>query len=192
MRGLLLTVMVVFVLQVPALADAPGGTIAVFGDAQGANCYMYDLTPGLLQVYVVHLNHDGMAASQFKVEVVGDFDATYLGEYPTDPGDVTVGYAFEGIMMGYGECVPSPAHILTMSFYVQGRSPKCCAFEVVAFPQGNPPGLLGVDCNEDLVEIEGGITYVNPDGTCVCLVPGVTTPVLPTTWGKVKSLYSAN
>ncbi len=192
MRGLIVTVLAVVALHSPAFADAPGGAIAVFGDPQGQECYVYDLAPGLLQVYVVHLNHDGMVGSQFKVEVAGDFDATYLGEYPADPNDVAVGYAFEGIQMGYGVCLPGPIHLLTMSFYVQGRSPKCCAFEVVADPEGAPPGLLAVNCDFELVEAEGGITYVNPDGTCACMVPGITTPVLPTTWGKVKSLYTAN
>jgi hypothetical protein len=36
---------------------------------------------------------------------------------------------------------------LTMSFYVQGKSPKCCAFEVVGHPVGAPAGLYAVDCD---------------------------------------------
>jgi hypothetical protein len=190
MRRVLIAVVVVLLFHSPLMADAPGGTIAVYGDPQGESCYSYDLTPGLLQVYVIHLNHDGMTGSQFKVEIDGKFDAVYLGEFPADPNDVTAGYAYEGIMMAYGTCMGSPTHILTMSFYVQGNSPHCCAFRVVPHPLVDPPGLAAVNCDFDMLEAEGGTTYVNPDGTCACLVPGVSTPTLPTTWGKVKSLYA--
>ncbi len=189
MKGFwILAVGLVFV-ALPAFADAPGGTIAIFADPLGQNCYPQELAPGLFQIYVVHLNHPGMTASEFKVVADEDFTGVYLGEYPSDPNWVAVGYAFAGVGIAYGGCRPSPTHLLTMSFYSTGTSKKCCQFSVVAYPATG--GINAVNCDFELVPAEGGTSVVNPDGTCQCNIPGVTTPVHPSTWGRVKTLYAS-
>jgi len=190
MRLSLLVLVAVSVCAMPALADAPGGTIAVFADPLGENCYPQDIAPGLFQVYVVHINDNAMTGSEFRVLAGEGFTGVYLGEYPGSTGFVTVGYAFEGIAMGYGRCFPTPIHLLTMSFYVQGSSRSCCYFRVVADPRTG--GLSGVTCDFEAVPAEGGTTYVNPDGTCACRIPGHPTPVEPSTWGQVKAMYAAD
>jgi hypothetical protein len=129
-----------------------------------------------------------MVGSTFKVVADEDFDGVYLGEFPNDPNDLVVGYAFAGISMAYGECLPAPIGLLTMSFYVPGAPKKCCYFSVVENPI---EGLKAVTCGFEAVPAEGGTSYVNPDGTCQCNIPGVTTPVQPSTWGLVKSLYAS-
>jgi hypothetical protein len=173
----------------PAAADAPGGTIAIFADPLGENCYPEYIAPGLFQIYVVHINHGGVVGSAYKVVADEDFDGVYLGEHPIDPSDVVVGYAFAGISMGYGACLPPPISLVAMSFYMPGSPKKCCYFSVVEHPY---EGLAAVNCSFVKVPAEGGTSYVNPDGTCQCNIPGVTTPVQPSTWGLVKSLYASD
>jgi len=188
MKRVLLVFAGVLLCALPALADAPGGTIAIFADPLGENCYPEYIAPGLFQIYVVHINHAGMTGSAFTVVADEDFDGVYLGEYLSDPNDVVVGYAFAGIAMGYGTCLPAPIHLLTMSFYVPGAGKKCCYFSVVEHPW---EGLAAITCDFVKVPAEGGTSYVNPDGTCQCDIPGVTTPVQESTWGQVKSLYAS-
>jgi hypothetical protein len=188
MRSVLLVLAGLLVCAVPALADAPGRTIAIFADPLGGSCYPETIAPGLFQIYVVHINHTGMTGSAFRVEADQDFNGTYLEEYLGDPTDLAAGYAFAGISMGYGECLPAPIHLLTMSFYVPGGTKKCCYFSVVAHPW---EGLVASTCDFQAVAAEGGTSYVNPDGGCPCNIPGVTTPVRPSTWGQVKSLYAS-
>lgn len=191
MKRAVLSVLAVAALCVPVLAQAQGGTIAVYADPLGEDCYPLDVAPGVLQVYVVHTDTDGVTASSFKVKTGESFEGVYLGEYPGVP-NFTSGYAYEGIAMGYGGCRAAPIHLLTMSFYVTGSSPKCCYFEVVANPNGGPPGLIATDCDFNIVEAQGGTTWVNPDGECVCSIPGNSTPVAPATWSRIKSMYAGN
>jgi hypothetical protein len=172
----------------PVLADAPGGTIAVFADPLGENCYPEEIGPGLFQIYVVHLNHPGMTASEFMVVADGDFTGVYLGEYLSDPNWVAVGYAFAGVAVAYGGCRSAPTHLLTMSFYSTGTSKKCCQFAVVPHPQAG--GIHAVTCDFEMVPAEGGTSVVNPDGSCPCSIPGVTTTARLSTWGQMKSLYA--
>ena len=187
MRRALLMLLGALLCALPVAAEAPGGTIAIFADPLGESCYPTFIAPGLFQVYVVHLNHPGMTASAFKVAADGEFNGVYLGEYPTDPNDITVGYAYAGITVAYGTCEPAPIALLTMSFYVPGSPKKCCYFSVVEHPW---EGLTAVNCDFVQVPAEGGTSYVEPDGSCPCDIPGVTTPVQASTWGKVKSLYA--
>ena len=191
MKRALLRVVVLAALCVPVLAHAQGGTIAVYADPLGENCYPLDVATGVLQVYVVHTDMDGATASSFRVKTGNEFKGVYLGEYPALDG-LTYGFAYEGIMMAYGGCRVAPVHLLTISFYVTGASPKCCYFEVVENPNGSPPGLIGIDCDFTQVEVQGGTTYVNPNGECLCSLPGDTTPVEPATWSRIKSMYADN
>ncbi|UCG50933.1 MAG: hypothetical protein JSW58_12125 [Candidatus Latescibacterota bacterium] len=192
MKRFLLLALALAVLHIPAMAFGQGGTIAVFADPIGEDCHPRDVAPGILQVYVVHTNTEGVTASQFMVRTGDGFEGVYLGEYLADPNDVAIGDAFAGVQMGYGECLSAPIHLITMSFYVTGSSPECCYFEVVEYPRSDPPGINAVDCDMNLVDAEGGTTFVNPDGNCVCDVPGGPTPVELTTWSRVKAMYAGN
>jgi hypothetical protein len=191
MKNVLLVLVGLAILQVPVMVLAQGGTIAVFADPLGQDCHPVDVGPGILQVYVVHVDIAEAIGSQFTVRTAPDFQGSYLGEYFARPDEmIGVGDAYAGIAMGYGECRSAPIHLLTMSFYVTGTSPECCYFEVVDYAPEYGMGLSTVDCDYNLLDAQGGTTFVNPDGGCLCDVPGVTTPVQKTTWSRIKEIYA--
>ena len=48
-----------FALRSPRAGRCTGGTIAIFADPLGENCYPEHIAPGLFQIHVVHVNPDG-------------------------------------------------------------------------------------------------------------------------------------
>jgi hypothetical protein len=169
-----------------AFAQMPG-SIGVFSDPGGTNCDIYDFAPGLITVYVVHVNSTGATAAQFRVDNVswGAGTLTFLGEisaYPT-----VIGNSQSGISIGYGACIVSPNLLLTINYFGSGLTPPCSYIKVVPDPQAIPPGnVLVVDCGIPAAKwtATGGAMVVNPLESCLCDIP-----VQETTWGRVKSLY---
>ena len=171
-------------LCVASLAFAQGGSIGIFGDIGGTDCNVYDLAPGLLSVYVVHVNTAGATASQFAAPTPACMaGATYLSD--SSPFAVVIGSSQTGVAIGYGGCFASPIHLLTIQYFGSGLTSPCCYFEVVADPLIASGQIEVVDCAENLIFATGGVGIVNPDGTCLCDVP-----TQDTTWGKVKTLFS--
>ena len=171
-------------LCVASLVFAQGGSIGVFGDAGGTDCNIIDAAPGLLSVYVVHVNVPGATASQFYAPtpacMVG---ATYLSDGA--PFAVTIGSSQTGVAIGYGACYTGPIHVLTINYFGGGASMACCYFEFLPDPLVPSGQIEVVDCIEGLLFATGGIGIVNADASCQCNVP-----TQDTTWGKVKSLFS--
>ena len=171
------------ILFVTAPVCAQADNIGVYADPAGASCQISDETPGLLSIYVVHIDTPGASASQFSSPVPSCMTgAVWLSDTNVFP--VVIGDSQNGVSIGYGGCLFAPIHILTINLFGQGLSDACCRFGVLADPN-QPSGQIGsVDCGGSLA-IAGGVgARVNGDGSCGC-VGGYQAA----TWGQVKSIY---
>jgi len=160
------------------------GQMGVFADPAGADCNIVDDAPGVMTFYAVHVNHESAGAVDFKVVPGPGVVATWLSDTKV------IGQAFgtsnTGITIIYGSCEAAPTHVLTINYMVQGASSLCSEFRVV--PNPNTPGniIATVMCDEEIRrEVLPKNLIVNPDGLCDCVVP-----VVPVTWGRIKSIYS--
>jgi hypothetical protein len=165
-----------------AFAQPQAGTIGIFGDNQGMNCYLYDQAPGLTPYYIVHVYTPGATASQFAAPKPSCLGASWLSD--TAVFTVTIGSSQTGVSVGYGTCRVGPIHVLTLNYFTMGTTALCCMYPVVADPTATPPGIYVVDCDYNLLVGNGCYGIVNTDGICHCA-----TPAQETTWGQVKSLY---
>jgi hypothetical protein len=168
------------------MAFAQTGSIGLFADVGATNCDVYDVVPGLVIVYVVHVYTPGATAAQFKVDHLswGAGTLTYLAEFATPPY-IPIGNSQTGITIAYGSCQPSPNMIMTIQYFGSALTPPCSYIQVVPDPAANPPGILVAECTPPSLKVAtGGDVVVNPDPTCFCNIP-----VEETTWGQVKALY---
>jgi hypothetical protein len=168
------------------------GYIGIFADPQGTNCEIEEAYPGVMQVYVVHVDAPEGSASDFAVVAGPGFTGVYLGDILAAPNGLAVGNAPTGVAVGYGECLQSPIHILTISYYVSGTSDPCSSLEVV--PGNDPNGIVSVDCSGNLVVLEvGGKANFNvsqvSEGSCNCADPLSPLADELTTWGHVKAMF---
>ncbi|MFH1755659.1 MAG: hypothetical protein ABIA59_08135 [Candidatus Latescibacterota bacterium] len=183
-RGLLL---IVSLLAVASVAFAQPGSIGVFADQTGTSCDITDAAPGLVNVYLVHVNTPGATACQFQVTWDAGQLMTFLSEAVTPPY-IGIGTSQVGMAIAYGSCVPSPNKILTYSFFAAGISTPCAMFHVKPDGSTVPPKqhVLVTSCSNPplLLNATGGEAVINTNGTCDCDVA-----VEETSWGQIKSLY---
>jgi hypothetical protein len=188
MRNVLLLMLVLMLTA--SLAFAQTNRVGLFGVSDpttDADCNIADVS-GLLPVYAVHLQ-DGpggptMIASQFKSEIPGCFTGTWLSDTAIYP--VTVGNSQVGVAIGYGVCIATPIHVLTINLFASGTTPPCCIWPVEGDPN-IPSGLVEfVNCDNDLLTGVGQSGIINADGTCPCADIVATDDA---TWGKIKALY---
>ena len=175
----------VAMLCVASLAFAQAGSIGIYGDALGTDCYISDSIPGLLNVYVVHVNTPAATASQFSVPTPACFLAPFLSS--SSPFPVAIGNPATGIAIGYGGCFTGPIHVLTLQYFAQGLTGPCCFIDV--FPDVTLSDIQVVDCASNLLAATALNGVVNGDGSCECGIPP-TVPTQDTTWGQMKALYS--
>lgn len=160
-----------------------GGDLAPYGDSQAMSSFIYDTAPGLIPVYIVHLAYyTGMIASQFSAPRPACFQASYLSDTAVFP--VTIGNSQTGVAIGYGTCQTGAVHVLTINYFGQGLTGECCFYPTLPDPNVPSGRIEAVNCDNELVYLSGGLGVINPDGR-LC-----GTPVVPTTWGKIKSTYS--
>ncbi len=171
------------ILCAASTVQAQGGTLMLFSDPSGLDCDLHDDAPGLCTYYVVHMGTAGATASQFAAPK----PACHMGIFLSDTGQyaVTIGSSQTGTAIGYGACLSSPIHILTINFFCQGLTGECCMYSIVPDPNIASGQIEVVDCSETLVYGSGGTSAVNPTVSCCCQC----TPAKESTWGKVKSLY---
>ena len=185
MRKTLLTTMV-FVL-IASVAVAQTGWVGIFADPAGASCELSDATPGLMSVYVVHMAAEATACQFSAPAPNGYMGATsYLNDTAVFP--VTVGTSALGVSVGYGACLTSPVHALTLNVFAQNAAAQCCEWRVQVDPN---VGFLGVvDCNF-VTQPTGhaGTAFWNASGGA-CEGQCGETPTQETTWGKVKTLFT--
>jgi hypothetical protein len=161
------------------------GYISIRGNQFGDQCEIYDQSPGLLTIYVVHTNTTGATASRWSAPMPSCMvGATFLTDQPVF--GVNIGNSQTGISIGYAACLTGPIHILSMLFFGSGLSSSCCRYDVYPDPGAVSGQIEVVDCANNLLWTTGSPGFVNPDQGCVCGL----VPVEQTTWGRVKSLYA--
>jgi hypothetical protein len=162
-----------------------GGDIGVFADTGGAGCNIVDATPGLLELYVVHMNTGGATASQFAAPLPSCMTGvSWLSDLFAYP--VTTGNSQTSIAIAYGTCLASPIHVLTIQCFASGLSETCCMYPVVPAVEAPSGQIEVVDCSFTLVYGNGLISSVNADATCMCGAVRVE----ESTWGKIKAIYA--
>ena len=172
-----------------AQVDPNAGWIELYGDVGGTDCNIVDTAAGLLNVYVFHVHPaDPAGTSGTAVQFQALMPACMVGaSYLSDTGvfPVTVGDSQVGVAVGYGACLSTPTHVLTVNYFGAGTSTACCSLEVT--PQPGPDIVGVVDCADNLLQGVGLISTVNGDPiACPCGVIAVE----ETTWGHIKSLYN--
>ena len=163
-----------------SVAFGQAGYIGLFADQAGTDCFLPDLVPGLTPYYAVHMAAV-VTGSQWAAPVPTCYLSTYLNDTNVFP--VTVGNSQAGVSIGYGACLTSPIHCLTLNAYTVGVTPACCQWDVG--PDPNVGGVFAVTCDFVTVPASGAMAMVNGNTVdCPC-----SNPTEETTWGKVKSLY---
>jgi hypothetical protein len=160
------------------------GGFAPFADTEGIDPFIIDDTPGMLTIHIVQnfTIGEGATASQFSAPQPSCFVATYLSDTAVFP--VTIGNSQTGVAVGYGQCLTAPIHVLSISFFAQGLTGECCFYWLQPDPNLPSGEIEAVNCNNEIVFMPAGAGVINPDGR-LC-----GTPVVPTTWSKIKSMYA--
>lgn len=181
MKKALLMAVALVLFATPAAAQ--GGYFGLFSDTIGENCTAVDV-PGLLEVYVVHMDSPGATAAEFSIDSSGAPALDWLAD--TAVFDVTVGSSPSGVGIGYGTCLTSPIHILTVKYFASGLSAPCSVLRVVEHPDTG--AIRATDCEFNFVAVEGRGMFINPTPDCEdCdLVPVGTEQ---NTWGSLKSIF---
>jgi hypothetical protein len=176
--------LVLALMFVTGSAFAQAGSLGLFADPQGTDCAYTDNAAGLMVVHVVHSNAPAVIASQFAVEDGPGFTGLWLSD--TVPFPVTVGstHGPTGIAMGYGNCLSSPIHVMSVNYFAYGTSVPCSWMKVIPPPDLPSGNIEVVDCGNNLIFGTGGTMIVNPTEDCVCDVPAD-----ETTWGAIKAMY---
>lgn len=172
-----------------SFAFAQAGGINLFQDPGGASCDLVPTGVGTLwSVYAVHVLSPGATACQFSAPVPACAAGGAMWLSDTGVYGVTIGDSQNGVAIGYGVCVASPNHVLTINLFVQGVIPNCCLWPVLPDPNV-PSGMVEVvDCANNLLTVSSQASAViNSDASCDCFEP---LPTETSTWGKVKALYS--
>ncbi len=167
---------------VPGPAIGQAGSIGLFADIGGTDCNLLDTSSGLVSYHVVHLDIPGAMACQFSAPQPGCFIATWLSD--TQNFAVTIGDSQFGVSVAYGQCLSSPIHVLSINFFTQGLTSKCCGFPLLPDPNTRSGDVEAVDCSNDLLVARGLYGRVNRDGSCPC------DQDIEATWGGVKAVYS--
>jgi hypothetical protein len=169
MRGVFLWGLLVTALATPSPAQVP--RVAVYADAVGQACNILDTGPAPFSVYVFVTDVDpaspGITAVQFAAPKPACMQGVdWLSDTPVFP--VTLGNSQVGVSIGFGSCLNTPVHVLTINYYGQGLSDACCLYQVVPDPVAVEGEILLTDCSfETLI----GATFdhrVNGNGTCPC------------------------
>jgi hypothetical protein len=175
---------------VAGLVSAQPGRIQVSANQALTSCDIVD-APGLVSVFIYHINTSGATGSQFIVEKTGGAGITYLSETVTAPYlkiGTCAGPTATGCAIAYGQCLTGPFLILTLSYIGSGTSAPCGGFAILADPSADPPGLYVTDCQgiPNLLIGLGSTASIANDGSCPC--PPIV-PVEDTSWGQIKAIY---
>jgi hypothetical protein len=178
------------------------GSVGIYAAPDGYDCNLTDVAPGLATYYFVHWHFlEGATACQFWAPMPWCMNgAVYLSD--TQVFAVTIGNSQTGVSIGYGACLASPIHVLSINFFVQGLSTSCCCYYVYGHPNSDSGEVEIVDCNNQLITASGYLGVINSEPTCLCGIlkgesPSVSLscindpiPVEESTWGKLKSMYA--
>jgi hypothetical protein len=193
------TLLLTLALMLPvSMAAGQAGYIGIFSDPFGTDCELDATVTGIpddlggqqgspsssvavTQYYIVHLN----AVRAMEVRFAAPKPACMAAHWLQDASVyVYTGNSQTGIQMGYGTCQTGTFHILTISYVVDGLTPECCLYPVVADPGVSSGKIEVVDCDSHLSYGTGSYGIINANSTCDCNIP-----IADATWGRVKALY---
>ena len=165
---------------------AQAGAINLFATPAGLSCDLFDTVPGIFFAYAVHVLSPGATASQWSAPVPGCMIAAiWLSDTPVF--GVTIGNSQTGVSIGYGGCLGSPIHVLTITLFAQALTTPCCVWSVLPNPNVPSGQIEVVDCGNNLLfSPSAPSAVVNPNPTCMCQPP---LAAEETTWGQVKAIY---
>lgn len=166
-------------LFVSSAAFPQAGHIGLYSDASFTDCELIDNIPEVKTVYVVHKYTPGATGSQFDIGSGGGFNCIWIAETSIDtricdPGPCPY--------ISYGGCLASDIVVKVLTYFCQGISAPCAYLQIV--PKEGNTVIVVYDCDSGALVGNGGIMYVNADGSCFCRVPSEETH-----WGKIKALY---
>jgi hypothetical protein len=173
----------VVLIAAAAFAQSPGH-LGIYSNPGGSDCNLYDEFPQTFMAYVVHANTPAAQASRFKVVIPSCMVGAFLLEEVTG-WPIKIGLVEEGTLVGYGACLSSPIHVMTLHIFGQGMTSDCCIFPVLPDPTSDTGEIEVQLCDGTWVPATGTPAVVNPDPGCYCIIP-----VGESTWGKIKSLYA--
>ena len=191
----------------PLGARAQGvGEIKLYSDIHGTSCNITGNPTVFTTVYVFHVFHTGVTASQFMIEDNGT-NFLYLAQSPQN-GTTPIGEANAGASYAYeGGCVTTYFNFLNVFYNGLGTAGLCSSLEVVPDPNALSGTIEATDCSLPFplrCTADGSILTVNCPDEFRCgdflhrvePTPGgdapldcIPVPVEPTTWGAVKALY---
>ncbi len=170
----------------PAVGLCQFNVLNIFSDAQGTNCLVSDIQPGIITVYVFH-STIGATASQFRIATDAGFTGSYIShqvaspflEMGTPPVDYSVAYCCF--------CYTGSFLVATISYLGLGTSAPCSHISIEPAPTSPIPGEVAViDCDFELaVPNTSGPAVVNYTN-CAAWCIGATES---STWGRIKALY---
>lgn len=94
------------------------------------------------EIRIYHIYPYGATAAQFKLEIGS---LTYLGETWNAPA--VIGNALSGVSLGYGECMPAPTYLGTISVMIQDPDYDCTDIRIVPDPSAPSGEIEIVDCD---------------------------------------------
>jgi len=172
----------------PAPPAGDGGSIGIFSDTNGSDCNVYDLSgPTIARFYVVHVGQSGALAARFSAPPPPCFStAIYVQDLPvffTTEGNTQTGVEVQyTTSSGAPSCKPSPVHVMTIEYVVQGLTAPCCYYSVLPYP--GDATIEVTDCFASVLSATGGEAIINPQSGCSCSVSTRTS-----TWGAVKAMF---
>ncbi len=163
-----------------------GGSITAQGIiAQGpSSCGIYDDQAGIVHVYILHYpGQDGARAARFIAPTPDCFVAIHSGD-DINPIYTVTGDFENGIEVDYGACIDEPILVADRTYATQGLTEECCFY----FTEPHPDCITGemeeLTCAFQWEPVGSlGAAQINPSGNWC------TSPVEPSTWGRVKALY---
>ncbi|HEX5131823.1 MAG TPA: FlgD immunoglobulin-like domain containing protein [Candidatus Krumholzibacteria bacterium] len=165
--GVFAGIVAVFLLVFSQPASAQTETsIGIYNDPGGVGCTLSDISPGLINAYVVvRPGTNASTGVQFAAPKPACFDATYVADI-APAGVLTIGNSQTGISIALLGCRTAPVHALTIQYSGTGTTGLCCEYPVVADP--SLPGIISADCYYNEEPAVGIVANVNADATCPC------------------------
>jgi hypothetical protein len=167
----------------PVRAQSPP-SVGIYADEEGSACNLVDDAPGIKAYYVILNAPAGATAVEFSAPKPDCFDATWLGDDPVFP--LVLGNSQDGIAISFQYCYPSPLHVLTLQYYVNGTTGDCCGYPVL--PRPSMANVQITDCSSNIQIVVGLTSYVNGNESCPCgalLLPPPSNPSPPDEAGNV-------
>jgi len=168
--------------------DAPaaqgGGSILLYSDPLGTDCFVDDNPAGTIFVYVFHTFHPGATGSQFRIQQNGT-NWVFAADLPQS-GTLVVGTAETGATYSYGACRTGHYNFLNLLYTATGSAEVCATLWAVA--DSTASGTIEATMCDSRIETALGWwpLTVNSDGSCPC---GVEPAVESSSWGRIKALY---